>query len=386
MVQPSKQSNKHAPKSRGKQDSSQPPKAKTTPRGQRDKRQAKPHGNYEEDFPQLKLPVQHSSPKPKEETMEKKEEISTATSPQLVAPPPGNFQGPQIFPMGTTASATATPKSLKAVEKPLTSSKETSKEKEQEGSDVGQLATHLQQMMLSGEISLPSNLQQAVMQLQERETEQPREPSMFSLENQRRKWQKRLTQHQETLSATHAAWTKFIAEVTQHIANKETQYYAIKLKAEQGIEEATTKLGEVAQAMQEQIPKEGETKMSPDLSEQDNSAQMKQLQSQLHRAQELAVEASAQLVPQGNPSEPQEAVTLPVTLRTPVVELDQDSPVSIQSQVDDDMHPWEEVRHRSRSRQESANKEDAEPKSKQKRRPRTPHPHPNRPHHPGKKK
>lgn len=378
--QPSKSDQRATGKSRGKQDTSKPPNSARTPRGQRDRTKENSKDKQKEDFPQLVLPCQ--PPPPPKKTEEEKEEQKADTNMSHVAPvltpPPGNFGGPQIFAMSNSGSASTTPKSLRAVEQVMQQTKDFNKEtKDSEGSEMAHLAQHLQQLVLNGELTLPDRLQHTVMQL--KDIEQPKEPSMFSLENQRRKWQKKLQQHQENLQATHAAWSKFIAEVTRHIATKEEQFHAIRLKSEQGITEAHMKLGEIAQSMQEQIPKESDVKIkSPE--ETNHAEPLQMLKEQLQHAQEQLLINSRQVDQGDKVIEAPKLTPSPAQPVTHIHDVESDGAVSVHSQ-DDDMAPWEEVRPRSRSRQENADS-----KSKRRQKNRNQHPHSTKPSHPGKKK
>lgn len=175
-----------------------------------------------------------------------------------LTPPPGNHGTPQQFMMGTPASMVTTPTSLKAVELPLPQRKDGVQEtKEAEVSDVSALAAHLNHLMIQGTLNLPDHLQSTLQTLVE--TEPPKVTSMYVLENQRRKWQKRLTQNQEKLVRSQEAWQKFIADVTKHLAAKEEQFRSIVTQTEKEITEATTKLQEIAQAMKEHITQEPRT-------------------------------------------------------------------------------------------------------------------------------
>lgn len=323
---------------KGNQEGSSRPKSRR-PRGS----QEKPSGkmlNSEEEFPHLVLP--HKPPatnkKPEDEKIDSKVASATTyrSTPVPQTPPPGDLGSPQVFVMGSGLSATPTPRSLKAVEQPV----EKEQVKETDGNEVGALAVHLQQMMLSGSLQLPEHLQSTVQQLSE--PGQPKTANMFSLENQRRKWQKRLTQHQKDLAHSQEAWQKFLSEVTAHLAAKEEQFLTIKQQAEQGIEEAQSKINEIAQAMKDHIPKELE---SPEVPQPDPALQetASKLKDQLHQLQQA-----------GTPPAPPAPTIQPEAAQVPAVDLvmsDGDA-VSVPS---GDEKGWEEVRHRSRSRTEGQN-------------------------------
>lgn len=245
--------------------------------------------------------------------------------------------------MGTAASAATTPRSLKAVEQPQKMVKEQPKDtKETEGTEVGQLASHLQDLLLSGNLQLPDHLQQTVRQLQE--VDQPRQSSMFTLENQRRKWQKKLASHQEKLTTSREAWQKFLNEVTRHLANKEEQYKSITQQAMIDIQEAQDKLAEIAQAMKQQIPNEIESTPMPSQEDPRTTEAALTLKTNLDHLQRDAQAASP----------PPQSETAKPPPHKDVMEIgsENEEAVSVQDS-EEDQGEWKVQRnHRSRSRQE----------------------------------
>lgn len=351
MKKPGKHPSKpHGQKPNTRQPSSKPQAAKGS---------GPPNVTSHQDFPQLMLPPQPAkTPKMSEE--DNGEAKGTSLHPAKIAsggvpvpPPPGNFGTAQQFRMGDTASSAPTPKSLKAVEQEVSFPKDSQKDsKDMENTEVGQLACHLEQMILSGSLQLPEHLQSAVQNL--KDTEQPKSASMFSLENQRRKWQKKLQQNQEKLTFSQNAWATFFSDVTKHVAQKEEQYLAIRASSEQAIAEAQAKLQEIAQSMQDQIPKDscikGLTSGNADPCVHLTQRLKDSVATLQHEAHKIASDASVL------PISPEAPAPSAATGPSPndAVEVTSDTPVSVTSDQEDGP-AWEPVvRPRSRSRQEQA--------------------------------
>lgn len=351
-----KRQSKPPPKPKGQKDQgNRSTSTKPQKEGSSKRENGKPNIASQDDFPKLMLPLPPPVKKAEDAAEGNKEPASSvAVTPHLpLPPPPGNLGTPMHVQMGNATPGAPTPKSLKAVEQVLPTPKETQKDsKDTECTDIGQLANHLQQMLIAGDLKLPDSLQQTVLSLQDQEP--PKSTNMFALENQRRKWQKKLQQNQEKLETSNKAWNSFLSDVARHLAMKEEQYRSIKTNAEQAIQEAQMKLQEITAAMQEQIPKESKNQGIPTVDEAATAMKAHQLRQQLENLQSTAESPSPEKLPAVVDHAPSSQVPQTVEEVEDVEILSEETgPVHVQSDGEDDGNGFQPVRHnRSRSRQD----------------------------------